>query len=292
MALLHLFEHFHRHFQIHFSVAHFHHGPSESEEQTEYRFRTFEFVKKQCDSRALKFFSNFDGDDRKEFLKSFPEPLRSEEECRKARMQYLEGLIEKRKGDLLVLGHHKDDLFETRLMRLIRGVGPDHLFSMQFQQDKRIRPLLEFSKKELKTYLKSQDGEWFEDPSNDVNEAFRNWIRNDWLPQLEDKRPGSRDSFARSLETLMSENEKQVLDFSQFMDEEALFVAEMLSLGDQQKIRVIAEYFRRLGLKNYGLSHLKETLKRLDTSQKRLTFHLLGQRWKVDAGRMSRDFSA
>lgn len=292
MALLELFCHFNKNFQTDFSVAHFHHGPAPKDKQTQYRFKTYEFVRDQCEKRGVDFHSNFDGNNSEIFINSFSAPLKSEAEFREARLGFLEKLLAQEKGDFLVFAHHKDDLFETRLMRLIRGVGPDHLFSMEFQQGERLRPLLDFSKKELETYMQSHGGEWLEDPSNGEDGAFRNWIRNDWLPQLEHKRPGSRDSFARSLETLMSENEKENLDFSRFMDEGSLFVSEMLSLGDQEKIRVVAEYFRRLGVKNYGQSHLKEVLKRLDTSQKRLTFKLLGQRWKVDAGRMSRDFSA
>ena len=63
------------------------------------------------------------------------------------------GLKTKEAFDFVVLGHHADDLLETRLIRLIRGVGAEGLPSMSFRDGDRLRPLLSLSRNELETFV-------------------------------------------------------------------------------------------------------------------------------------------
>ncbi len=287
MALLTLFDHFKKHYRLNFSVCYFHHGPSQNLEQQKYRSDCFELVEKVCLKKKLPFFSNYTPESEESFFKGFDPPLSSEEEFRTARYSFLRQIKEQSNSQWIVTAHHKDDLFETRLLRMIRGVGEQGLRDMAFVEGDRMRPLLSFSKEELKTYMQSQEVPFLSDPSNDEDLALRNWVRNEWLPLLEQRSPGASVRFAQSLDLILSSMGDEKLDFSQFITERSLHVTEMLSLADQDKKRVIAEYFRSLQLKNYGQSHIEEVIKRLDTPRKRHTFQLLGRCWEVDAGRMT-----
>jgi len=290
IALLQVFLHAREHLKVDFSVAHFFHGESSDPIQQDYRYNTMSFVEHQCRIRDVPWYCNS------------PEPVLqsdalegvSEASYRERRYAYLWQILEKENIDHLVTAHHRDDLLETRLIRLIRGTGPQGLESMSFQAPRLLRPLLETSRKELKTHLVENNCAWVEDPSNQSSQPLRNWLRKKWLPELEEKYPGGVQSLARSLDLLVTQIHSHDLDpaLEACLMEGALCLAPYWALNETHKRLVVANYMKSQGLKNYGLSHINEVCKRLDTEKKRHTFSLLGRRWNVDAGRMSVEPSA
>lgn len=70
----------------------------------------------------------------------------------------------------VALGHTRDDLAETFLMRLARGAGVDGLSSMvgHWRMDgiNWLRPLLACARDDLRVYLRAGGVAWCEDPSN------------------------------------------------------------------------------------------------------------------------------
>nr|WP_239030042.1 tRNA lysidine(34) synthetase TilS [Nereida sp. MMG025] len=77
----------------------------------------------------------------------------------------------KRKANLVALGHQRDDVAETFLMRLGRRSGVDGLAAMQsrmIRHDIRFdRPFLDVRRSDLRAYLTEKSIKWVEDPSND-----------------------------------------------------------------------------------------------------------------------------
>ena len=102
-------------------------------------------------------------------------------QARDARRDLLSSWAEKNKLDLVLLGHTRDDLAETFLMRLARGSGVDGLSAMSeaffVNQTKFIRPLLNISRAGLRTYLGDKGLTWKEDPSNEDENFDRIRIR-------------------------------------------------------------------------------------------------------------------
>ena len=90
----------------------------------------------------------------------------------------------------VMLGHSSDDLAETFVMRLARGSGVDGLSAMAKRFEHRneifLRPLLGLSREELRTFLRSENIEWAEDPSNEELRFDRIKVRKSWdaLEQL------------------------------------------------------------------------------------------------------------
>lgn len=74
-------------------------------------------------------------------------------------------------GATVALGHTRDDVAETFLMRLARGAGLDGLSSMAGAWDEHgvawRRPLLSFGREELRDLLRASGIGWAEDPTND-----------------------------------------------------------------------------------------------------------------------------
>jgi tRNA(Ile)-lysidine synthase len=108
------------------------------------------------------------------------------------------------KDDLLLTGHHKDDQAETLIQQLMRGAGPDGLAAMpairKFGQGWLVRPLLDFSRKQIKDYAEHHGIKWIEDESNQDTEIDRNYIRNNVIPCLQERWPSVINILSRSAE--------------------------------------------------------------------------------------------
>lgn len=285
-ALFHIFLHFKKHFNFDFSVVHFHHGPCEYEENLDFRWKAYGFVKKLCFENKIEFFSNANDQDPQIFLQSFSSPLNSESDMRQARYEYMDELLKEKSFQHLVLAHHQDDLLETRMLRLIRGTGVEGLKAMEFQAGTRLRPLLKIRRNQLEKFLQEKKQSWFEDPSNQDSQFLRNWLRQEWFASLEEKVPGALASLQRSLDNVVR-SMGQPVNLESFIEENCLKLDDLLGLDKESRRQIVAAYMKSQGLKNYGFSHISEVLKRLDREEKSHTFRLLGRRWNVDAGRMS-----
>ena len=94
----------------------------------------------------------------------------------------------------LVLAHHREDQAETMLMHLMRGTGLTGLCGMRAQSCLNgmsiWRPLLEFSREELRQMLALCGQTWREDESNSGDAYLRNRVRHQLLPLMEQLSPG------------------------------------------------------------------------------------------------------
>jgi tRNA(Ile)-lysidine synthase len=113
----------------------------------------------------------------------------NEELWRNFRYKVFEKIRKEQDAKWTVVGHHQDDQVETFLINLFRGAGVEGLKGMKVVSEKRkiLRPLLSFSKVELKAFLESIDQEWREDKSNEDNIFLRNRIRNELIPEIEER---------------------------------------------------------------------------------------------------------
>jgi len=157
LALVYFLKNVQSLFSYTLKVIYVHHGASEKhKKQTKYRDEALDFLKQECSSLELDFM----------FIKS-KTYLESEEECRNFRLQEVSKIFDT-DGDLksrVFLGHHKDDHFETLILRLIRGTGPLG-FANPFSRNVE-RPFLDlFEKSELESYQQDLDFNFLTDPSN------------------------------------------------------------------------------------------------------------------------------
>jgi tRNA(Ile)-lysidine synthase len=71
------------------------------------------------------------------------------------------------------------------LMHFFRGTGIAGLRAMQEKQGKLIRPLLNFSRADIKSFAGEQKLSWVEDSSNETDKYTRNYFRNKLIPEIE-----------------------------------------------------------------------------------------------------------
>ncbi len=114
---------------------------------------------------------------------------------------------ELRADELLLLAHHSDDQAETLLLRLMRGAGLEGLTAMP--QVRAIgagmlaRPLLPYSREQLRAWAVQQGLDWIEDDTNVDTSIDRNFLRHDVLPILEQRWPAYRGNMLKAIDNLI-----------------------------------------------------------------------------------------
>ena len=257
--------------QLQLYSAHIHHGPSSKKNLQNYRDKAKKFVKQLSLSYDLEFLCP----------PQTKKILKSEEDFRNLRHSHLKKFLKQKKGDFIALAHNKNDLLETRLIQLIRGCGEKGLKALSAHNPPYLRPLLFWTRRDIQNYAEQKKLKWLDDPSNKDNHYLRNWIRNNWLANLESKRSGSIKSLSRSLEVLS-------LCEGQNKDKNLCFLA-VSSKGIKRKLlmewplkeqkRVLAFYMRQKGLSHYGQSHIEEILKQAERAQKEFSVPILKKTW-------------
>ncbi|QQS64492.1 tRNA lysidine(34) synthetase TilS [Candidatus Saccharibacteria bacterium] len=109
-----------------------------------------------------------------------------EASLRRLRYEFLERLALKYDAEI-VTAHHQDDVLETAILNLLRGTGVAGLASLRSDQ-RVIRPLLGYSKKQIIDYALQNNLKWREDPTNLDTEYLRNYVRLKLMPKLTEKR--------------------------------------------------------------------------------------------------------
>lgn len=132
--------------------------------------------------------------------------LTPEEAAREVRYSFLADVAGKVGADLIAVGHTLDDQLETILMHLLRGSGTRGLRGLlpvsRWRSGKEsvaiIRPLLEISREEIKTYCAQHKLDPRTDASNASLIPLRNRIRHELLPQLREYNPNIADTLLRT----------------------------------------------------------------------------------------------
>lgn len=257
-----------RYLGVEFAVAHVHHGLDVPRAQREFRSQACSLVERWCAKHGISFLTNTP-----ENIK-----LRSENELRLYREKCLE--IWRPDFECVVYAHHSDDLLETRLLRLIRGTGPEGLRAMRLWNGKKLRPLLSVSRSQIEAYARFLNLEWCEDPTNSETHALRNWVRHEWLPILEKRQKGATKSLERSLSILARARGKKSA-VSHAVPNAGVRRKDINSASFSERETLIAEYLRSQGFNNYAQTHVHEILKRIDTRRKHLKFKMLGVVFEV-----------
>ena len=216
----------------------------------------------------------------------------SEDALRDVRMRILEQHAKSSGAVAIALGHHGNDLFETRLIRLIRGTGPQGLLAMSkisaSEGGVQIwRPLLTHSRADIEMYLTElglrKNRDWIEDPSNRDARYLRNDLRRRLIPMMDRVRPGGSVAMARSLQLLVDQIEESSI-FKATHGHQVQFLerAALLALSPALRRSHFANWLRALEIRGISQSQIDEILKRIDTRQKRLSFEVGGRVWIVD----------
>lgn len=161
-------------------------------------------------------------------------------------------------GDVLVLGHHRDDQAETFLLRALRASGPTGLGAMRRWRTIGMthlwRPLLDTPRAQLLAYAQANGLAWVDDPSNAEVAFDRNFLRERVLPLLRERWPQADAAFARSAglhadaDALLEEGDIAALAQATTVDPACISVAVLRCFPSARRARVLRRWIEGLAL--------------------------------------------
>lgn len=172
VCLLNLFYFLAPKYDLKIAVAHVNYGLRQKDSGEDAKF-----VAKICQAKKIPFY----------LLDKPPIPSKGnlEENLRKIRYRFFEKIRQQSSFDLIAVAHNQDDQAETVLMRILRGSGLRGISAISAKSGVLIRPLLEISRSEIMSYLKSNKLKFRLDKSNFDTKFERNKLRQELLPYLE-----------------------------------------------------------------------------------------------------------
>ncbi|PIE49889.1 MAG: tRNA lysidine(34) synthetase TilS [Flavobacteriales bacterium] len=132
--------------------------------------------------------------------------------AREMRYTWFNKLANDYKIDYILTAHHADDNLETFLINLSRSTGLDGLLGIPEKNENIIRPLLPFSKEQLKDYAIDNHLTWREDSTNAETNYVRNKIRHNVIPSLKEINPKFLSSFNQTISHL--KGSKELVDYA------------------------------------------------------------------------------
>ena len=202
--------------------------------------------------------------------------LSPEAAARDARYEALQTAL--RPGEYLCTAHHADDQAETLLLQLFRGAGVQGLASMpqlrRFGSGYLMRPLLHSSRSEIQRYAADHALGFCEDPSNADGRYDRNYLRNDFLPPLQQRWPQLVANISRSAshcaESLELLNDLAKLDYAAACKDAApvdcagiagvMPVVPLQTLSDIRKKNLLRYWISLHGFKAPSTAQLQQIL--------------------------------
>ncbi len=139
----------------------------------------------------------------------------SETLMREARYEALNNDINEK--EILVTAHHRDDKIETFFINLLRGTRLKGLTSIALKSNNIIRPMINISKSQIMKYAKENDIYFRNDVSNFDNSILRNWIRNELIPEVENRFPGNLNNKITDLILEIEEKTKEDTEIKKYI---------------------------------------------------------------------------
>lgn len=239
------------------AVAHFNHKIRPNSDEDE------EFVRQLADSYGLEFY--YSSGKVKEYARK--NGMSIEVAARNLRYNFFEKTSRTIKADLLATAHNSDDNIETFFINLLRGSGLTGLSGIpeirQLVKNVRIiRPLLNFSKADIKNYTYERKLKWKEDITNTWLEYTRNKVRLELIPFLRDKfNPAIGDNIMRVTSFLQGADEfisQNIVEFYNIVAEniENQKIIVKIPLLNSYNRYIQGEIISYLIKKNFELEHL------------------------------------
>lgn len=160
--------------------------------------RDSKFAHSQADARKIPYFQI----DFNTLEYAAIKKISTEMAARELRYNWFAELKQREKADYIAVAHHADDCIETFLINLSRGTGLKGLSGIKPKQGDIVRPLLQFTKKDILDYIERQKLSYVDDSTNFESVYLRNKFRNQVIPMLEEINPTFRQNMIQTISHL------------------------------------------------------------------------------------------
>lgn len=197
-------------------------------------------------------------------------------------------------GEWLLTAHHADDQLETLLLRMLRGTGIRGLRGIlafaPFHGGWLGRPLLDFTREELRAEAVARNLAWLEDPSNMEPRHDRNYLRLHVVPALRARWPAAAQHATRL--AAQASDAERLLEAQAETDAAALSEpwhvprAVLAALEPARQRNLLRRLLRALNLPAPSAAKLEELRRALLESHAESRAHV---RWPGGEGRVHRE---
>ena len=118
--------------------------------------------------------------------------------ARDLRYGWFEQLCEKNKYDFIITAHQANDIVETVFINLLRGTGINGMKGIPERNENIVRPLLQFTKQEIKEFATNKKIKFRLDKSNLEPKYERNYLRLKVIPELKKLNPSIESTFVKN----------------------------------------------------------------------------------------------
>jgi tRNA(Ile)-lysidine synthase len=232
-------------------------------------FEDQNFVQNYAETNSIKLFlTQFDT---QAFSNDYK--LSTQVAARELRYNWFYELLETENYDYILTAHHADDNLETFLINLVRGTGLGGLTGIPQQNEKVIRPILIFSRKELERYAIENNILWREDSSNASDNYLRNKIRHNVVPLLKELNPDFLSSFHKT-QTYLQESQTMAEDAAIMVYQQGAKENGEDVHFDLNQLKKLPNYksYLYLWLKEYGFSAWNDIYDLVDSQSGKQVF--------------------
>lgn len=197
-----------------------------------------------------------------------------EDAGRNFRYRFFKQVMRKTGAHILMTAHHADDQAETVLMKLVRGDALPSLRGIAvmrpFASGKLVRPLLPFSKDDIKAYAHRRHLKWFDDATNDSLSITRNRYRHQYLPSLEKENTRAKEhvnEFAMQLNDVLIVTDTYCQGLFKKIagsEQNSIDLAAWYQLNNAEQRVFLAWWVRHCGIVNVKQNQFEEIISSLD----------------------------
>ena len=201
----------------------------------------------------------------------------SENTARQSRYTFLESIRREHKARAIITAHHQDDLIETAFLNLLRGTKHRGLSSISTNQ-KVLRPLLPYSKREIINYAKKHNLTWHEDMTNEETKYLRNYLRIKILPKLTSIQRGQLVKNIDNVAKLTKSIDSEIATISQSLfDRRTINRQRFTMLPIEVANELMAVWLRREGLRQTDKKLVNRLVNFVKTGQPGLSSPVRGK---------------
>lgn len=155
--------------------------------------------------------------------------------------------------DKIATGHNLDDNVETIIFRLLRGTSVKGLKGIPEKRENIIRPILEFEKKEILSFLNENNENYITDYTNNENDYTRNYIRNELFPMFSKINPSFRKKVSELITEIKHTENRDIQQDKSKKNLILLLEENEISLSRQKIDQIYHNFFKKNGeLKSEG----------------------------------------
>ncbi|MGM0375599.1 MAG: tRNA lysidine(34) synthetase TilS [Bacteroidota bacterium] len=193
--------------------------------------------------------------------------------ARDLRYKWFRHIMQENSLPWLATGHHGDDMIETFFLNLARGTGLRGLKGMKCCNGDVVRPLLPFCRTDIESYCEINQIPFRTDSSNNDTAFFRNNIRHNILPVMNELNPSFFHTMMqnfRNLEEVWQVFEKEVAAVrEQMVAEEGgmMLIPVKLIREHSQRTSILFELLRPYNFNSVVVSEIIKSLEGIPGKQ-------------------------